>query len=88
MVENFRNKMAESIMASGDQLWLIENDEKSDVQLWLIRDHTSYNDPLGRADQFQVWRGNKRCYVGSNRQCAYADYRKQKEEFAADWALV
>ena len=87
-MKGFRNLMAESIVKHGDMLCTIERYADGAVEMWLIRDHTSYNDPLGRADQFQVWRGDKRCYVGSNRQAAYADFEKQKQEFIADYALI
>ena len=87
-MKGFRNKMAESIINQGDLLFVIEKDNESDVQMWLIRDHESYGDPFGRADQYQVWNGDKRCYVGSNKESAYADYRHQIDEFVADWALI
>ena len=86
-MKGFRNKMAESIVKSGDELWTIERDENTDVVMWYIKDHESYNDPFGRQPQYQVWNGDKRCYVGSDRHCAYADFEKQKEEVIANWAL-
>ena len=75
-MKGIRDKMAESIVTKGDMLYEMEHD--GDVCLWLIRDHESYNDPFGRPDQYQVWKGDKRCYVGPNIQYAYADYNKQR----------
>ena len=66
----FRNKMAEMIIEQGDMLYRLEHDDNTNVEMWLIRDHASYNDPFGRADQYQVWKGDKRSYVGSNMKCA------------------
>ena len=80
-MKGFRNKMAESIVKQGDKLCGIE--KNGDVQMWLIYDHDGE-----RAPQYQVWHGDKRCYVGPNRDAAYADYRKQVGEFIADWALI
>ena len=73
---SFRDKMAKMIVESGDELWTLE--KSGDVQMWYIKDHESYNDPFGRQPQYQVWNGDKRCYVGSNRKLAYADFDKQK----------
>ena len=85
----FRDKMAKMIADSGDELWELER--FGEVGMWYIKDKSSYNDPLGREPQYQVWNGEKRCYVGSNRTEAYADFEKQKksnEEFIANWALI
>lgn len=88
MAKSFREKMAEMIIAQGDELWTIEKDDGKDIVMWYIKDHASRNDPYGREPQYQVWSGNKRCYVGSNRQNAYADFKHQQEEFIASWALI
>lgn len=77
MVKNLREKMAESIVKQGDELWTLERSGR--VVMWYIKDHESYNDPLGRKPQYQVWNGDKRCYVGSDRESAYTDYRNQIE---------
>lgn len=79
VVNNFRDLMAKSIMESRDLLYTLERDDESDSQLWLVRDHESYNDALGRADQYQVWKGNKRRYVGPSMKEAYADFEKAKK---------
>ena len=74
----FREKMAQMIAEKGDDLYTLEAYAGGAVVMWYIKDHESYNDPLGRVPQYQVWNGDKRCYVGANRQEAYADFEKQK----------
>lgn len=88
MAKTFREKMAEMIAKSGDELWTLESYAEGAVVMWYIKDHTSYNDPLGRLPQYQVWKGDKRKYVGTNRHEAYADFEKQKDEFIMEVALV
>lgn len=70
-----RKKIAESIVERGDTLYTLES--CGDVVMWYILDHASYNDPYGRLPQYQVWQGDKRFYVGSNRKDAYADYYRR-----------
>lgn len=77
-----RDKIAQSILESGDQLWLLEHTKDDRVQLWMVKDHESYNDPYGRLPIYQVWNGDKRCYVGTNQAEAYNDYGKQVREVA------
>ena len=87
-MKGFREKMAESIVAQGDTLWTIERAHNDAVVMWYIVDGASHNDPLGRQPQYQVWFEDKRCYVGSNRDLAYADFNKQKEEWVYTYACV
>lgn len=85
----FREKMAESIVKQGDTLWTIERFNDGDaVVMWYIVDGKSHNDPFGRKPQYQVWFEDKRCYVGSDRNLAYADFNKQKEEWIYAYACV
>ena len=72
----FRMKMAESI-AKDNELWLLESYDNERVIIWYIKDKSSYNNPLGRLPQFQVWNEDKRCFVGTSQKEAYAEYRKQ-----------
>lgn len=77
-MSGFRNKMAEMIAEQGNELWTIEHDDEADVRMWYIKDKASYNDPHGRLPQYQIWKGDKRRYVGTNMQEAYADYEKAR----------
>lgn len=88
MAKTFREKMAEMIVEQGDELWTLESYADGAVVMWYIKDHESYNDPHGRLPQYQVWKGDKRKYVGTNREEAYADFEKQKQEYIADYALI
>lgn len=88
MAKKFRDRMAEMIAEQGDELWTLESYADGAVVMWYIKDRKSYNDPLGRLPQYQVWKMDKRCYVGTNRNEAYADFEKQKQEFIADYAMV
>lgn len=69
----FRDKMAQMIAESGDSLWLLEHDVQKDVRMWYIKDHECLREP-----QYQVWKGEKRRYVGTNRSEAYNDYERAK----------
>ena len=80
-----REKMAEMIAEQGDELWTLESYADGAVVMWYIKDRKSYNDPYGRKPQYQVWKENKRCYVGTSREEAYADFERQKNEFIADY---
>ena len=80
-----REKIAEMIAEQGDELWTLESYADGAVVMWYIKDHTSKDDPYGRLPQYQVWKENKRCYVGTNRNEAYADFERQKQEFMADY---
>lgn len=82
-MKGFRNKMAEMIVAQGDELWTLENYADGVVVMWYIKDYNREREP-----QYQVWKGDKRKYVGSNRNEAYADFKKQKDEFIMEVALV
>lgn len=84
----FREKMAESIVKQGDKLWTLERAHNDAVVMWYIVDGASYNDPFGRKPQYQVWFEDKRKYVGPDRNLAYADFNKQKEEWIYAYALV
>lgn len=70
-----REKIAESIVQRGDKLYTLES--IGDVVMWYILDHASYNDPCGRLPQYQVWQGDKRGYVGSDRKAAYKDFYRR-----------
>jgi hypothetical protein len=80
-MKGLREKMAESIVKSGDELWTLEKYGDGFVQMWYIKDHESYNDPHGREPQYQVWFGQKRTYVGSNKTEAYAEFQSCKDNF-------
>lgn len=82
-MSGFREKMAEMIAKSGDELWTLESYAEGAVVMWYIKDHNREREP-----QYQVWKGDKRKYVGSNRLEAYADFEKQKDEFIMEVALI
>ena len=88
MSKTFREKMAEMIVQNGDKLCRLEDFSGGAVVMWYIVDGKSYNNPLGRLPQYQVWKMDKRCYVGTDRHEAYADFAKQKDSFIADHALI
>lgn len=81
-MKGFRNMMAESIVKQGDTLHKIEDFNDGTIVMWLIYD------PCGRKPQYQVWDGDKRGYVGSDSDSAYADFNKRKDEWIASWALI
>ena len=82
-MSGFREKMAEIIAKSGDELWTLESYSDGAVVMWYIKDHNREREP-----QYQVWKGDKRKYVGSNRSEAYSDFEKQKDEFIMEVALI
>lgn len=83
MAKRFREKMAEMIVEQKDELWTIESYADGAVVMWYIKDYYREKQP-----QYQVWYMDKRCYVGTDRKSAYADFAKQKEEFIASYALI
>ena len=83
----FRKLMAEVITEQGDKLVTLEDFNDGFIVIWVIYDRKSAGDPFGRAPQYQVWRGDQRCYVGSNMNEAYADFNRIKDDFIAAWAM-
>jgi hypothetical protein len=83
MARKFREQMAKMIVEQGDELHTLEKYSDGAVEMWYIIDRYREKQP-----QYQVWNMDKRCYIGTNRKNAYADFAKQKEEFIACWALI
>ena len=88
MAKTFRERMAEAIAEQGDKLHLLESYSNGAVVLWYIVDGKSYNDPYGMLPQYQVWFGDKRKYVGSDRNAAYKAYQDAKDNFIMMMALI
>lgn len=88
MAKTFRERMAEAIAEQGDELWTLENYADGAVVMWYIKDHESKDDPFGRLPQYQVWFGDKRKYVGSDRNAAYKSYQDAKDNFLMMMALI
>ena len=59
-----------------DEIWLLES--RNGVNLYLLKDRKSYNDPFGKLPLYAIWKNDKMVYIrpgyraGYDRFCAEA----------------